>query len=163
VSDAHPRLQLDSPKWDEPEFSRDRDLCALWEKIYSKPSEQRGKLLLQLIDQTEYVNHPTIAFHFASPYLIDNFASNFIHNWIAFPAYCETLHYAFNGPIGPWLHQIWNDRIRICELMVRGLDHLEQLQPHHDKHGYYFRLFISCIPTAFGDEVLGYHVMTDPD
>ena len=163
MSENFDRLDLNSPRWDTHEFSSDCDLRSVWTKIYELPSDQRNDLMLLLLERTEYVNHPTIAFHFASPYLVDNFTSNFEENWPAFLVYCGFLHYAFNGPTGPCLDQIWNDRDRISQLMIRGLKHLECIEQSVEDRRDSFRLFIAGISTVFGNECLGFHILTDPE
>jgi len=161
MREEHARLDLDSPLWDVQEYSIDGGIRETWKRIYDSDRRERCDHILDLLRRTEDQNHPTLAFHFASPYLVDIFEENFEGNWSAFVSYCGALQYAFNGPSGACLYQLWQDRDRISNLMLRGLEYLKRNDPRPHDASDCFKLFVACIATVFGDEELGLRISSD--
>ncbi len=143
------RLPLSSPEWDESNFAMPGGARARLQAILDTPVAQRGNLIREFIDDTELVDCPCFAFYYASPYLIDSFEEDFESNWVAFPTYCSWIIPAFNGVVGPNLDQIWGDRYRIAQLILRALERTD-----HD----HFDLFIGCIAAVYGDEIRGRNI-----
>ena len=156
------RLPLDSPDWDDPAlFKSAVGANVRIREIQNSPPNDRGKLIEEFIDWTTY-EMPDIAFHYGSPYLVDILAEDVLAedvgaNWQALILYAATVMLAMST-FADATKQIAQDKYRISKLMVEGLEILDVEECPDYQSQDYFNLFLGCIASVHGNDVLGSHI-----